>query len=62
MQAIYAKNIEGVKTVLDEMAADMEILNYNIRESNASDEAKKHNIQLITQLRQNVYDTIKKLQ
>lgn len=61
MQAIYAKTTEEVKMFLDEVAADMEILNYNIRESNIDENQKTENIRLIKQLRENIYDTMKKL-
>ena len=62
MQAINAKTTDQIKMFLDEVAADMEIINYNIRESDKSEDQKQSNIRLITNLRQNIYDTIKKLQ
>ena len=62
MQAIYAKTTEEVKMFLEEVGADMEILNYNIRESNTDENQKTENIRLIKQLRENIYETMKKLQ
>lgn len=61
MQAINATTIEDIKRFLEEIGADMEILNYNVRELNIDENRKYENIRLITQLRENIYDTMKKL-
>ena len=61
MQAINATTIEDIKRFLEEIGADMEILNYNVRELNIDESRKYENIRLITQLRENIYDTMKKL-
>lgn len=61
MQAFYAKTIEDIKEYLDVVGADMEIINFNIRESNMSEKQKNENIELISKLREDIYNTAKQL-
>lgn len=61
MQAVYAKDIEQIKEFLEDVAADMEIINSNIRELDCSEAQKVQNIKLITELRKNIYNTAKQL-
>ena len=63
MQAINAKTRVGINTFLEEVGADMEIINYNIRENqDFTEQQKREYLDAVSKLRAQVYEVAKKFE
>lgn len=62
MYAINCKSIETIKMFLEEVSADMSIIEYNLREEvNCSEEKKKIYLSMINRLSHDIYSIAKKI-
>lgn len=60
MQAINCKDVEAIKMFLEEVSADMSIIEYNIREEvNCSEDKKNEYAKMVRELGDNIYNIAK---